>query len=150
MVKRLLDEIIQRTGVKSFDFNVNDAEPKAKELIDKSIYHIFLARDTELETKNETEHETEVGLITLCESYSLYANGSYGLIQEFYVSPDYRSRGIGRMLLEKAKTFGASSGWKRMEVTTPPLPEFKRSLNFYQKYGFSRQGGYKLKVLLGL
>ena len=45
-----------------------------------------------------------------------------------------------------AKGIGRLKGWTRLEVTTPPLPEFDRTLAFYQQQGFSISGGRKLKM----
>jgi hypothetical protein len=44
--------------------------------------------------------------------------------------------------------FGKARGWKRLEVTTPPLPQFEKTLAFYEREGFAITGGRKLKVLL--
>jgi hypothetical protein len=48
----------------------------------------------------------------------------------------------------RAKAFGAARGWKRLEVAAPPLPEFGRTLVFYERQGFSVAGGRKLRILL--
>jgi hypothetical protein len=50
--------------------------------------------------------------------------------------------------MSQAKAFGSSRGWKRLEVTTPPLPQFDKTLSFYERVGFEITGGRKLKVLL--
>jgi hypothetical protein len=50
--------------------------------------------------------------------------------------------------VEQAKRFGSSRGWKRLEVTTPPLPQFDKTLSFYEREEFAITGGRKLKVLL--
>jgi GNAT superfamily N-acetyltransferase len=84
----------------------------------------------------------------LYESYALYAEGIYGTIPELYVRPAYRSLGIGRRLVAGAKDYGAERGWTRIEVTTPPLPQFDRTLAFYERQGFAVSGGRKLRVLL--
>jgi GNAT superfamily N-acetyltransferase len=84
----------------------------------------------------------------LCESHALYAEGAFGTIPELYVRPEYRSQGLGRSLLSQAMAFGSSRGWKRLEVATPPLPEFDRTLAFYEREGFAVTGGRKLKLLL--
>jgi hypothetical protein len=47
-----------------------------------------------------------------------------------------------------AKEFGVKRGWRRLEVTTPSLPEFNRTLGFYERQGFSVTGGHKLKCVL--
>jgi hypothetical protein len=43
---------------------------------------------------------------------------------------------------------GQAKGWRRLEVTTPPLPQFDRTLALYQRDGFSISGGRKLKLEL--
>ena len=85
------------------------------------------------------------GLVTLTETQALYAEGTFGIIPEFYVRPPWRSLGVGRELLGEAMAFGRARGWKRLEVTSPPLPEFTRTLAFYQREGFVISGGRKLR-----
>ncbi|MDF0673971.1 MAG: GNAT family N-acetyltransferase [Nitrospira sp.] len=80
--------------------------------------------------------------------YALYTGGVYGTIPEFYVRSAYRSQGIGSALLAEAKRISRQRGWKRLEVTTPPLPHFDRTLCFYQRNHFALSGGRKLKLEL--
>ena len=70
----------------------------------------------------------------------------YGTIPELFVRPKWRSLAIGKALIQQAVSFGESKGWKRLEVTTPPLPEFDKTLNFYKANGFEISGGRKLKI----
>ena len=65
---------------------------------------------------------------------------------ELYVKKDWRSQSIGQKLLVKVTAFAKEKNWQRIEVTTPPLPEFERTLRFYQKNGFEITGGRKLKM----
>ncbi len=65
---------------------------------------------------------------------------------EFYVRPAHQSNGVGTTLLKEARRLGQLRGWRRLEVTTPPLPQFERTLVFYQREGFSISGGRKLKL----
>ena len=88
-----------------------------------------------------------VGFITMHEGHALYAQGPYGIISEFYVKPGHRSSGIGRTLIERAKQHAEGRKWKRLEATTPPLPEFDRTLQFYEKHGFRIQGGRKMGLI---
>ena len=39
-----------------------------------------------------------VGIATLTESQSIYAGGNYGLLDEMYVLPEFRSANIGKNL----------------------------------------------------
>lgn len=89
-----------------------------------------------------------LGFVALYESHALYAEGPFGTIPELYVRPEYRSENVGFSLVSQAKSFGTSRGWKRLEVTTPPLPQFDKTLAFYEREGFAITGGRKLKVVL--
>ena len=87
-----------------------------------------------------------LGVMTLAESFALYANGAYGIILEMYMRPASRSLGVGSLMIEAAKAFGKARGWQRIEVTGPD-DGGERSLNFYRRNGFVTAGP-KLKVLL--
>lgn len=91
--------------------------------------------------------EQPVGVLTLSECVAVYAMGRFGEISEFYVTPDYRSAGLGQELLESAVEFGRSGGWSRLEVGAPDLPRWARTVQFYQANGFSDVGP-RLKKLL--
>jgi hypothetical protein len=41
-----------------------------------------------------------------------------------------------------------SSSWKRLEVSTPPLPASDQTLAYCEREGFAVTGGRKLKTLL--
>lgn len=85
------------------------------------------------------EDEDAVGIITVAESLSISAGGKYGVINELYVVPDYRSEGVGKMLLDFAKSIGEQRDWTRIEVTTPG-DEFDKTLRFYEREGFMKIG----------
>jgi GNAT superfamily N-acetyltransferase len=92
------------------------------------------------------EGDVAVGFLALSECRALYAEGLIGIIPELYVCPDRRSQGVGRALVTEAKRVACSKGWTRLEVTTPPLPQFDRTLAFYARQGFTVSGGRKMKV----
>lgn len=92
------------------------------------------------------DEDDVVGVITLVESLSLSAGGRYGVINELFVVPDYRSEGVGKMLLDFAKEVGEQRGWKRLELTTPG-DEFDKTLRFYEREGFWKIGPrYKFQL----
>jgi GNAT superfamily N-acetyltransferase len=139
LVGELLGEIMTATGLQVFHFEQAKTAARLRDFIEREKYFVFVARDP-------VGHV--IGFISLCESHALYAEGAFGTIQELYVRPDRRSGSIGQNLLARAKTFAAMRSWKRLEVTTPPLPEFDRTLAFYEHEGFAVTGGRKLKTLL--
>jgi GNAT superfamily N-acetyltransferase len=140
MVGELLEEIMNVTDVRTFNFNLEEARVRLSGFVENDKYYVFSARDNVA--------KTDVGFVTLYESYSLYAEGAFGTIPELYVRPQHRQQRIGEMLLRAAKEYAVQRGWKRLEVTTPPLPQFDRTLAFYEREGFGITGGRKLKMLL--
>lgn len=139
MVGELLAEIMNAIGVQAFNFDLVETTARLEDFLDREKYFVFVAR---------TGSGKPVGFIALYESYALYAEGAFGTIPELYVRPEYRANELGMRLVAKAKSFGSSRGWTRLEVTTPPLPRFDRTLAFYEREGFAISGGRKLKVSL--
>lgn len=138
MVGELLHDIMASVNNKVFGFDHADTVERARMWMKEGLYTVLLAQ---LDSK-------PVGFLSLYESYALYTEGVYGTIPEFYVRSPHRSQGIGSALLAEAKQIGQVRGWKRLEVTTPPLPQFDRTLSFYQGNGFTISGGRKLKLTL--
>jgi GNAT superfamily N-acetyltransferase len=89
-----------------------------------------------------------IGFGAICESHSLYAEGAFGIIQEFYVIPEYRSHKVGQQSIGKIVEIARDKRWKRLELCTPPVPEFNRTVSFYQANGFEITGGYKMKRVI--
>jgi len=139
MVGELLAEIMAVIGEHAFNFKLDETTARLEDFLSREKYVVFIARDPSGEA---------VGFVTLYESHALYAEGAFGTIPELYVRPEYRSRQIGLSLLQQARSFGSSRGWKRLEVTTPPLPQFEKTLAFYEREGFAITGGRKLKIAL--
>jgi GNAT superfamily N-acetyltransferase len=138
MVGELLHEIMAAVGENAFNFKHRDTEVRARAWLAEGSYWVFLAR----------VEGAAVGFLALYQSYALYAEGLCGTIPELYVRPSHRSRGIGEALIAESKKVGQARGWRRLEATTPPLPQFDRTLAFYQRHGFQISGGRKLKVEL--
>ena len=66
MVGKLLTEIMEKIGTKAFNFNCEETEVRANDLISKGKYWVFVAMDT---TANNM-----IGFVSLYESYALYAS----------------------------------------------------------------------------
>ena len=94
----LTQEIIERTAVEHFDLDVSLAVQLSKPYLCERHYHVVGAFD----------NEDIIGFGALCESRSLYAQGVFGIVQEFYVLPEYRSQRIGKHLLAKFVEFAPS------------------------------------------
>ncbi len=136
----LLQEIMDRIGINVFHFDLQETKERLADFIVTEKNFVFIALD--VETKKI------IGFVTVYEGYALYAEGALGTMAELYVQPSYRSQGIGKMLIQSVREFGNQRGWKRIEVTTPPLPQFDLTLAFYEREGFEISGGRKLKTTL--
>ena len=138
LVVDLTAEICELTNTAHFDIDLSGTIERCKMLINDGHYAAIIG----------SHNETPIAVVTMSETYALYAGGKIGVIQEFYVSPNFRASGIGSMLIEQVKTYGTKHEWSCIELCTPPLPEFERTLNFYQKNGLSPVGGRKMRQAL--
>ncbi|WP_299948761.1 GNAT family N-acetyltransferase [uncultured Microbulbifer sp.] len=90
-----------------------------------------------------------VGVITISKSAAIYAGGYYGVIEELYVEPEFRSKSIGKALLDETVSFAREQGWPRLEVSTPKKENWQRTIDFYRREGFSNTSvGERLKLEL--
>ncbi len=138
MVMRLTEEISGRTASRHFNIDLESTTNICRDLLQAGQYAAILA----------CIEERPIAVATVTETYALYAGGKIGVIQEFYVDPEFRSRGVGKRLLEEVRSFGRERGWSCIELTTPPLPEFERTLEFYETQGLAPVGGRKMRQYL--
>lgn len=122
-------------------------EAESIRFLDKEfIVKILNSGKTEIHLAKIDEQEV-VGILTLTECQSIYAGGSYGLIDEMFIKPEFRSRNIGKALIQKIIIIGKQRNWKRIDVTAPVEDKWKRTVDFYRKCGFKFTGP-KLKFVL--
>ncbi|HEU4400523.1 MAG TPA: GNAT family N-acetyltransferase, partial [Candidatus Polarisedimenticolia bacterium] len=74
---------------------------------------------------------TPVGVMTLNECSAIYAFGHFGEISELYVDPEYRSAGVGALLVDAGLRFARERGWSILEVGAPEVPKWQRTVDFY-------------------
>ena len=138
LVVELTNEICKLTKASHFDIDLNGTIQQCIELIHKGHYCAIIG-----EYNNKP-----IAVVTMTETYALYVKGKIGVIQEFYISPNFRASGIGSLLIEQVKMHGKNNDWSCIELCTPPLPEFERTLNFYQSNGLKPVGGRKMRQSL--
>jgi len=137
-VVKLTAEICQLTDTQHFDLNLSETTRRCQALI----------KDGHLSAIIGFDNNTPVAVVTMTETYALYAEGKIGLIQEFYVCPEFRAIGVGSILIEQVRQHGIQRDWSCIELCTPPLPEFERTLQFYQSNGLNPVGGRKMRQSL--
>jgi GNAT superfamily N-acetyltransferase len=151
-VLALVEELLAELGEEGQEFTGIDRD-KLQADIPKNLasgrFLALLARD---------ESGTAIGVLTLSESFALYAGGEYGVIDEMYVRPEYRGQGIGQALVEAAIALARERRWFRLDVTGPegdapgqtpgdPPRRDDPAVHFYEKLGFEFTGP-KLRLLV--
>lgn len=135
LVVRLTQEICDRTNVQHFDIDLEGTIQRCEALLSAGHYAAIIGWSDNI----------PIAVSTISETYALYAGGKIGVIQEFYVIPEFRSSGVGARLIEQVRDYGQKHDWSCIELCTPPLPEFERALSFYQKNGLAPVGGRKMR-----
>lgn len=134
-VIKLTEEICLKTNTQLFSIDMDETVDRCRKLISDKNYGAIIGYMA----------ERPIAMSTFTESYALYAGGKIGVIPEFYVDPAYRSSGVGAKLISAVKDYGHNHGWSCIELCTPPLPEFERTLGFYQNNGLIAVGGRKMR-----
>jgi branched-chain amino acid aminotransferase len=83
-----------------------------------------------------------VGVLAASWQHAIHVPGRYGTIQDLWVHPDWRSRAIGRDLVEAYSEIARGEGAKRLEVGLP-RESFERiaaTEAFYLANGFEHLG----------
>lgn len=111
----------------------------AKLLPAEDIYAAFLAQSPTGET---------VGLLTVSQCVAVYAGGFFGEINEFYVQPSARKLGLGRALIEAARSEALRRDWPFLEVGAPDMPRSQATYDFYRSCGFAEVGP-RLELIVG-
>lgn len=137
-VIKLTEEICLKTNAKFFSINLDETVERCRELIRDKNYGAIIGCIA----------DQPIAMSTFTESYALYAGGKIGIIPEFYVKPAQRSSGVGAKLLSALKEHGRHHGWSCIELCTPPLPVFERTLAFYESNGLMPVGGRKMRQYL--
>ena len=139
MILDFVLKLLEELGEESDDLGGLQKDKVLREWkMSENRFFVFVARDDNGEV---------LGLLTLAESFAIYANGSYGIINEMLVLPAARSKGVGAELIQAAVAFGRERGWSRIDVTAPESEHWLRSRQFYEKQGFTFAGP-KLKIQL--
>jgi GNAT superfamily N-acetyltransferase len=90
-----------------------------------------------------------VGFICAIESNALYARGNFGVINELYILPEFRSKKIGQKLINFLIEVAKNKDWTRLELDTPEIEKYEKTIHFYEKEGFVPIG-YRMKKTLGI
>ncbi|MFB7663216.1 GNAT family N-acetyltransferase [Kitasatospora sp. NPDC056138] len=90
-----------------------------------------------------------VGVLGYTVQPTMRLGGPYCLVQELWVDPGLRSRGVAGLLLAELDATCAAAGIHRIEVClpSPGFADYPRTLAFYERSGFRAIGPRVLKDL---
>jgi GNAT superfamily N-acetyltransferase len=75
--------------------------------------------------------------------------GRLGEIGDLYILPEYRRRGLARLLVERAKDWCRAQGCSAVGVTITPIGEQRYRLSqFYARLGFEMSGRMSASAML--
>lgn len=77
----------------------------------------------------------EAGFVQLYPSLSSVSMRPIWILNDLFVSPQARSRGVGRKLMDRARDFARASGAVRLELTTEKTNTTAQAL--YRKSGYA-------------
>jgi len=90
-----------------------------------------------------------VGVLAASWQYALHVPGRYGTIQDLWVDPEWRSRALGRELIEALVREASEAGVPRLEVGLPQ-PSFANlgaTERFYRENDFQPLGPRMRRLL---
>jgi GNAT superfamily N-acetyltransferase len=92
---------------------------------------------------------TIVGILAASWQHAIHVPGRYGTIQDLWVHPEWRSRALGRELVEALAARAAALGVGRLEVGLPQesFPRLEATERFYLDNGFSPLGPRMRRLL---
>jgi len=102
-----------------------------------------LVADSDLGSLLVAEAEGElVGVLAASWQHAVHVPGRYGTIQDLWVHPDWRSRAIGRDLVEAYAELARAQGAQRLEVGLPreTFAAIEATEAFYRANGFEHLG----------
>ncbi|MCU1675436.1 MAG: Branched-chain-amino-acid transaminase [Frankiales bacterium] len=85
---------------------------------------------------------TVVGVLAASWPLAIHGGGTYGLIQDLWVAPTWRSRAVGVELLSAFVALASTRTVSRIEVGIPRdgFPALEATRRFYDANGFSMVG----------
>jgi ribosomal protein S18 acetylase RimI-like enzyme len=93
----------------------------------------------------EDEHRAFLGYLFVGESGNMMTGETYGFIYDIFVKEEFRGKGIGKMLVEKAENYCREKGYSRLSLMVSTSNQ--RAINLYTRMGLRPEQIYMGKEL---
>lgn len=94
----------------------------------------------------EDENQTFAGYLFVGESRNLMVGKSSGFIYDIYVNEEFRGKGIGKQLIERAENYCRQRGYTRLSLMVSA--HNKPALKLYESTGFQKDQIYMDKEII--
>jgi ribosomal protein S18 acetylase RimI-like enzyme len=93
------------------------------------------------------KNERPIGVALGCAFLGIEHGGTSGWIEELYVLPEFRQRGVGSLLIAECIRVASGSGWRAIDLEVDS--HHRRALTLYERHGFTPLGRARLSLRLG-
>lgn len=130
-------------------FSESERRELKKETWTKHILEVFeklSMRETDRIFVAENKSHTFLGYLWIGEGSNMMTEKKHGFIYDIFVKKEFRGKGIGKILLEKAQSYCREKGYSRILLMV--AVNNKTALGLYNKMGFKAEQIYMGKALL--
>jgi GNAT superfamily N-acetyltransferase len=93
------------------------------------------------------ENERPVGVALGCTFLGIEHGGMSGWIEELYLLPEFRQRGIGSLLIAEFIRVASGLGWRAIDLEIET--GHQRAASLYERHGFTQLDRSRLSRRLG-
>ncbi len=129
-------------------FSENERKELDKEKWTKHILEGFerlSKRETDRIFVAEDENHTFLGYLWVGEGSNMMTGLKHGYVYDIFVKKEFREKGIGRILLEKAQNYCREKGYSRILLMVSA--NNANAIGLYNKIGFKTEQMYMGKAL---
>ena len=93
------------------------------------------------------KNQRPVGIALGCAFLGVEHGGTSGWIEELYVLPEFRERGIGSLLVAEFIRVASALGWRAIDLEIDS--GHRRAVSLYERHGFTQLDRLRLSRKLG-
>ncbi len=104
-------------------------------------YLMCIAEDRSLALVAEYNQEI-IGYLLGYDHHGFFSNGRIAGVEEIFVKPEHRAKGVGKLLMERSEEWAQERGASLITVVT------RRASSFYTAIGYEESATYFRKVFV--